>query len=53
MSNESQEGKQKTPKGYEIPVPKRKSVLDAFKKVAVLKADSTSEPQPPRQDPAD
>jgi hypothetical protein len=25
---------QKTPKGYEIPLPTRKSVFDAFKKIA-------------------
>jgi len=25
---------QKTPQGYEIPVPTRKSVFDAFKKIA-------------------
>jgi hypothetical protein len=25
---------QQTPKGYEIPVPTRKSVFDAFKKIA-------------------
>jgi hypothetical protein len=25
---------QKTPKGYEIPVPTRKTIFDAFKKIA-------------------
>jgi hypothetical protein len=34
MTGEPQEPKQKTPKGLEIPVPKRKDVLDAFRKIA-------------------
>ena len=38
MSKEAQvpaedEPKQKTPKGYEIPVPKRQDVMDFFRKV--------------------
>jgi hypothetical protein len=27
------EPKQKTPKGHEIPVPKRKNLMDAFRKI--------------------
>jgi hypothetical protein len=34
MSGKDQEPKQKTPKGLEIPVPKRSTVLNAFKKIA-------------------
>jgi hypothetical protein len=33
MSDKLQEPKQKTPKGLEIPVPKRKEVMDAFRKI--------------------
>jgi len=33
MADKPQEPKQKTPKGLEIPVPKRKDLLDAFKKI--------------------
>jgi hypothetical protein len=33
MAEKPQEPKQKTPKGLEIPVPKRSEVLDAFKKI--------------------
>ena len=33
MSDKPQEPKQKTPKGQEIPVPKRREVMDAFKKI--------------------
>jgi hypothetical protein len=33
MTDQPQEPKQKTPKGLEIPVPKRREVIDAFKKV--------------------
>jgi hypothetical protein len=34
MTDKSQEPKQKTPKGLEIPVPKRKDVMDALTKIA-------------------
>jgi hypothetical protein len=34
MSGKPQEPKQKTPKGLEIPVPKRKDVMAALKKIA-------------------
>jgi len=33
MSDKSQEPKQTTPKGLEIPVPKRSEVMDAFNKI--------------------
>jgi hypothetical protein len=33
MTNEKQEPKQRTPKGLEIPVPKRKDVMDALRKL--------------------
>ena len=33
MADKPQEPKQKTPKGLEIPVPKRESIFDAFRKV--------------------
>jgi hypothetical protein len=33
MSDKSQEPKQKTPKGLEIPVPKRSEIMAAFKKI--------------------
>lgn len=33
MAGDSQEPKQRTPKGLEIPVPKRKDVLDALRKL--------------------
>jgi hypothetical protein len=33
MTDEEQEPKQKTPKGLEIPVPKRRDLLDALRKV--------------------
>jgi hypothetical protein len=33
VSEKQQEPKQKTPKGLEIPVPKRKDVMDAFRKI--------------------
>jgi hypothetical protein len=33
MAGDSQEPKQKTAKGLEIPVPKRRDVLDAFRKI--------------------
>ena len=41
MTDERDEPKQVTPKGHEIPVPKRKTVFDAFKKVAAPELDST------------
>ena len=34
MSDKPQEPKQKTPKGLEIPVPKRKDVMAALTKIA-------------------
>jgi hypothetical protein len=34
MSHKAQEPKQKTPKGLEIPVPKRREIMDALGKVA-------------------
>jgi hypothetical protein len=34
VTDKPQEPKQKTPKGLEIPVPKRKEVMDALSKVA-------------------
>lgn len=34
MADQQQEPKQTTPKGLEIPVPKRKDLMDAFKKIA-------------------
>ena len=34
MSDKPQEPKQKTLKGFETPVPKRKDVMDAFRKIA-------------------
>lgn len=34
MAGKSQEPKQTTPKGLEIPVPKRKDVMDALTKIA-------------------
>jgi hypothetical protein len=34
MAGDPQEPKQKTPKGLEIPVPKRREVMDALRKVA-------------------
>jgi hypothetical protein len=33
MTDRPQEPKQKTSKGLEIPVPKRKDVIDAFRKI--------------------
>lgn len=33
MADETQEPKQTTPKGLEIPVPTRKSIFEAFKKI--------------------
>jgi len=33
VADKTQEPKQKTDKGLEIPVPKRKDLLDAFRKV--------------------
>jgi hypothetical protein len=33
VTDQPQEPKQKTPKGLEIPVPKRKDVLGAFRKI--------------------
>jgi hypothetical protein len=33
VNGEKQEPKQTTPKGLEIPVPKRKQVVDAFRKI--------------------
>jgi hypothetical protein len=33
MTDDAQEPKQKTPKGLEIPVPKRRDLLDAFRKI--------------------
>jgi hypothetical protein len=33
VSDSTQEPKQKTPKGLEIPVPKRKELMDAFRKI--------------------
>jgi hypothetical protein len=33
MADKSQEPTQKTPKGLEIPVPKRKELMDAFRKI--------------------
>ena len=34
MADKPQEPTQKTPKGLEIPVPKRKDLMDAFRKIA-------------------
>jgi hypothetical protein len=34
MSEKPQEPKQKTPKGLEIPMPKRREVMDALRKAA-------------------
>jgi len=34
VTEQPQEPKQKTPRGLEIPVPKRKDVMDAFRKIA-------------------
>ena len=33
MADKPQEQKQTTPKGLEIPVPKRKDLMDAFRKI--------------------
>jgi hypothetical protein len=33
VTDKPQEPTQKTPKGLEIPVPKRKDVMDAFRKI--------------------
>jgi hypothetical protein len=33
MADKEQPATQRTPKGLEIPVPKRKEVLDAFRKI--------------------
>jgi hypothetical protein len=33
MTDKPQEPTQKTPKGLEIPVPKRKELMDAFRKI--------------------
>jgi hypothetical protein len=33
MADKPQEPTQKTPKGLEIPVPKRGEIIDAFKKI--------------------
>jgi hypothetical protein len=33
MADKPQEPKQTTPKGLEIPVPKRKELMDAFKRI--------------------
>jgi hypothetical protein len=33
MADKPQEPTQKTPKGLEIPVPKRKELMDAFRKI--------------------
>ena len=33
MSQDAQEPKQRTSKGLEIPVPKRKDLMDAFRKI--------------------
>ena len=33
MADKPQEPTQKTPKGLEIPVPKRKELMDAFKRI--------------------
>jgi hypothetical protein len=33
VTDKEQEPRQKTPKGLEIPVPKRREVLDAFRKI--------------------
>jgi hypothetical protein len=33
MADKPQEPMQKTPKGLEIPVPKRKDITDAFRKI--------------------
>jgi hypothetical protein len=33
VADEPQESKQKTPKGLEIPVPKRREIMDAFRKI--------------------
>lgn len=37
-----QKEKQKTDKGYEIPVPKRDDVFDVFKKAATPKKESST-----------
>jgi hypothetical protein len=34
VTDKPQEPKQKTPKGLEIPVPKRREVMDALRKIA-------------------
>lgn len=34
MSGKPQEPKQKTPRGLEIPIPKRRDVMDAVRKIA-------------------
>ena len=34
MTDKPQEPTQRTPKGLEIPVPKRKDIMDAFRKIA-------------------
>jgi len=41
MTDKPQEPKQKTPKGLEIPVPKREDVLDALDKIAKPKPAKT------------
>jgi hypothetical protein len=33
VTDKPQEPKQKTPKGLEIPVPKRSEIMEAFKKI--------------------
>ncbi|HEX9380638.1 MAG TPA: hypothetical protein VF891_03990 [Gaiellaceae bacterium] len=33
MAHKPQEPTQKTPKGLEIPIPKRKELMDAFRKI--------------------
>ncbi len=37
MTDKSQEPTQKTPKGLEIPVPKRKELMDTFRKIVGAK----------------
>ena len=41
MTDKKQEAKQTTPKGLEIPVPKREDVLDALVKVAQPKPEKS------------
>jgi hypothetical protein len=42
MADDKQEQKQVTPKGLEIPVPKRKDVMDALRKLRSARQEALS-----------